>query len=361
MTKSTDNPFAAQHKAETKSVIDDVKVEWEKLSPEDRAVLADALKDWRISREEAGKLIPIAVRNWKTFAAIGTIIVAFVGSLYALLRPTPAPVVGDEAAIVKSITDVGDRQEAAAKVRHAETLLQIAAIAKLPNPTPPSPNPPDPGPKPDDANPVVLPAEVKAEVGRQVTIKAKANGRIEWAIPPGSPCDSFAVGDVLILTPKAAMDFPVGAYTSTKGEPSPVVWVMVKAGKGPMPPPDPGPKPEPPSPAPIPAAGFRVLIVYESMATLPMNQHGIIYGKSVRDYLNAKCDVGPDGKTKEWRIFDKDVDASSDSALWAAAMKRPRASVPWLIISNHPRGGYEGPLPDNVADTLTLLKKYGGE
>jgi hypothetical protein len=67
--------------------------------------------------------------------------------------------------------------------------------------------------------------------------------------------------------------------------------------------------------------------------------------------------VGADGKTREWRIWDKDVDPSQESAVWQAAMKRPRASVPWLLVSNG-KTGYEGPLPGTADDLLALLKKY---
>jgi hypothetical protein len=79
----------------------------------------------------------------------------------------------------------------------------------------------------------------------------------------------------------------------------------------------------------------------------------------VRDYLRGKCVVGADGKTSEFRIWDKDVDAAADAKHWQDALKRPRASTPWLIVSDG-KSGYEGPLPANVDETLALLKKFGG-
>lgn len=114
-------------------------------------------------------------------------------------------------------------------------------------------------------------------------------------------------------------------------------------------------------PAPIPEPGLRVLIVYETAdaGKMPPAQQNILYGQQTRDYLNQKCVVGPDGKTKEWRIWDKDVATGSESQLWQTAMKRPRASTPWLIVSNGTTG-FEGPLPATVDDFLNLIKKYAG-
>jgi len=140
------------------------------------------------------------------------------------------------------------------------------------------------------------------------------------------------------------------------------VTLDVDAGDSPRPPPiPPVPPPDPPSPAPIPVAGFRVLIVYESgdLTKMPAAQQAILYSKTLRDYLNVKCVAGPDSKTREWRIFDKDVDTSGESAVWQAVMKRPRSAVPWIVISDG-KAGHEGPLPATVDETLALLKKWGG-
>lgn len=133
--------------------------------------------------------------------------------------------------------------------------------------------------------------------------------------------------------------------------------IRVETGEGPKPP----PHVDPVEPAPIPDKGFRVLIVYETsdLAKLPAAQTAVLTSAEVRGYLNDKCVAGPDGKNKEWRVFDKDTDVSRESKLWQAAMKRERKSVPWIVVSNGTTG-FEGPLPANIADTLVLLKKYGG-
>lgn len=134
-------------------------------------------------------------------------------------------------------------------------------------------------------------------------------------------------------------------------------------GAAPVPPPGPAPPaPKPVDPPPIPGAGLRVLVVYESgdLSKYPPGQQGAIYARSVRDYLNATCPAGPDGTTREWRMWDKDVDASGESKLWRDVLARPRTRTPWVCISNGTTG-FEGPLPASADEFLTLLKKYGGK
>lgn len=138
---------------------------------------------------------------------------------------------------------------------------------------------------------------------------------------------------------------------------------LLRVGKDSTPPkPDVKPDPVTPAePAPIPEKGFRVLIVYETadLAKLPASQAAALTSSEVRNYLNSACVVGADGKTKEWRILDKDANLSNESQLWQAAMKRDRKSLPWIVISDGTTG-FEGPLPQNTADVLSLLKKRGG-
>ena len=154
---------------------------------------------------------------------------------------------------------------------------------------------------------------------------------------------------------------PVGAKT-----PAEVIRraIDVVAGDSPQPPqPGPGPAPQPtPGIAPIAGDGFKVLIVYEAMTeqTLPPAQQAAIFGKKTRDYLNAKCAPGPDGKPKEWRIFDQNTPTDGDTQVWRDAMKRPRASVPWLVVSDG-KTGFEGPLPATDAEITAILTQFGGK
>lgn len=173
--------------------------------------------------------------------------------------------------------------------------------------------------------------------------------KVLFVAPPGT----YKVKLRALRTKDGSSTFETARATVTVGTPTPPV--------PPVPPAPPVPPVPPPDPAPIPAAGLRVLIVYESaeLAKLPAAQSNVLYAKSVRDYLNSKCPAGPDGKTKEWRIWDKDVDTAGESKLWQDAMRRPRKGTPWVLISTGV-GGYEGPLPATADETLALLKKYGG-
>lgn len=116
-----------------------------------------------------------------------------------------------------------------------------------------------------------------------------------------------------------------------------------------------------PSVAPIQEPGFRVLMVYESadLSQLSESQKSVLYSAKIREYLNAHCSQGADGKTPDYRIIDQDTDVSGDSGWWQEAMKRERKSLPWLVISNG-KTGFEGPLPKSVDEALVVLKKYGG-
>lgn len=129
----------------------------------------------------------------------------------------------------------------------------------------------------------------------------------------------------------------------------------------PTPPVPPVPPTPPVPPAPIPDAGFRAMVVYETadLGMMPASQAAILTSAEIQAYMNQKAAKGPDGKTAEFRKYDKDVDITKESAAMQKLFQRPRTSLPWIVISNGV-SGYEGPLPANIADTLTLLKKFGG-
>ena len=168
-----------------------------------------------------------------------------------------------------------------------------------------------------------------------------------------------AKGTYTIKVKVILVDFDAKTITQETGETKVVVGSDPGPGPNPDPPtPDPDPDPKP-DPAPIPDAGFRVLIIEDAKnrIKLPKEQSAILFDKRVRDYFQTKCVTEPDNKTKAWRIWDKDTDASADLKLWQDAMKRRRDSLPWIIISDGKKG-YEGPLPKDVDSTITLLKKY---
>lgn len=161
-----------------------------------------------------------------------------------------------------------------------------------------------------------------------------------------------------VVTAQEAGQYKVEAWTAKGDIASDIAATWVIVGKPSPPSPEPSPVPTPDT-APIPVAGFRVLIIEEEKdrIKLPPAQVAVLLSGRVQEYLDSKCVLGPDNKTREWRIFDKDIAARG---LWLDAMKRPRQSLPWIIISDG-KTGYEGPLPQNVEATLQLLKKYGGE
>lgn len=213
-----------------------------------------------------------------------------------------------------------------------------------------------------------------------VEVKAEARWPLELTLPAGvakadawdCASDGVALFDLAggrsLFFAKSNGRYLVSAWACVDGKATRVARYLVIVGDAPPVPPGPvppGPKPpdppNPDNPAPIPVAGLRVLIVYETseLAKLPRGQEEVIRGKAMRDYLNAKCTTGPDGKTKEWRFWDQNLALDGESQLWKDAMARKRASVPWLVVSNPLRGGgFEGPLPGTLAETMALIKKF---
>ncbi len=141
--------------------------------------------------------------------------------------------------------------------------------------------------------------------------------------------------------------------------------VAITIGKSPQPPPvDPVDPVVPPKDVPFSGVtGLHVLITYETgdLSKYPSDVLASIYSKDIRTYLDAKCPLGTDGKTKQWRMWDKNVDGYDDSKVFGDALKRAnekQTKLPWISIGTG-KDGYEGPLT-GVKDTLDLLKKYGG-
>ena len=179
----------------------------------------------------------------------------------------------------------------------------------------------------------------------------------EWVAPPGT----YTV-ELVVAGP--GQD---GVFVLDGDE---VTVVIGTPGPAPPPgPPPPGPSPPTPSVAPIPKPGLRVLIVRESnsnaMSALTSGQREVVLPGAVRDYLMAKTVTETENPGGAWRILDPQVNpltnGDPDGKTWAEALKRPRASVPWVVISNGTRNvGYEGALPADVtgAKFIDLLKQY---
>lgn len=125
---------------------------------------------------------------------------------------------------------------------------------------------------------------------------------------------------------------------------------------GPDPDPDTDPDVEPPiGEAPIEGPGLRVLFVSETSEQLPRDVDEVFYSPIVAAWLNANC-VKVDGQP-EFRRVDADTQFTDPNHRFAKALNRPRASLPWLIVSDG-KAGYEGPFPGGVQQTIELLKRF---
>lgn len=217
-----------------------------------------------------------------------------------------------------------------------------------------------------------LPAETRAGTEEYVVLQPETDCKaVSYVAQSGvSPFPSQFLADprVFILPVRG---LPSGRYNFTAvgslNDKHVRQAFVVVVGDAPPPPPPvpPGPVPPgpiPPGPAPIPLPGLRVLVVYESAETLSREQGSALSSQEMRGWLNRYCARGPDGKTAEWRVWDKDVNVANVAAHWREAMARPRKTLPWIVISRPEKGGgYEGPLPGNIQDMMTLLRKWGGE
>lgn len=164
---------------------------------------------------------------------------------------------------------------------------------------------------------------------------------------------------------------PVGSYTIIS-EATLINWTrqdidernasisLTVKSSSPLPP---DPTPDPPTPDadnPFPLPGLRVLLIEEQTerGNIPKEQLAIFGSGEVRAYLNAKCPKDSSGNP-EWHIYDKDQEFNSDN-MWKKALLLPRTSSWWVIISNGSK--WEStPLPSNIPDMMTLLRKYGGQ
>lgn len=236
---------------------------------------------------------------------------------------------------------------------------------------------PTPPPTPQTAT-VVLPKTLTARPNKFFCLKAKGNCKtIRWIIPDTLdqlPPEIQLNDKHAVVLEGPTGTYSVSAYGALGDDVSELATCVVTIGTPPDPPPPgpgPGPGPNPPvppgptpTPAPIPAAGLHVLVILGSkdIGSLPASQADALRATEVRQYLNAHCPNGDDGKTKEWRIWDEATDPSQESKLWQDAFRRPHKSTPWIIVSNPDKGGgFEGPLPKDSASLLALLKQYGGD
>ncbi len=139
----------------------------------------------------------------------------------------------------------------------------------------------------------------------------------------------------------------------------PIPWPNPPGPQPPVPPNPPNP-PNPPSPDKV--VNPRVLILYETaeVTKMPAAQQAVLQGKTVRDALDTKLPISPDGKTHNWRMWDYDVSAANEHKQWQDLMaKKPtKDKLPYVFIAGDNGVAYEGALPGTPEDFLTLMNKY---
>lgn len=130
----------------------------------------------------------------------------------------------------------------------------------------------------------------------------------------------------------------------------------------------PGPKPKPDDPpGPAPPGEFRVLFLFESSNISPAHAN-IVNDPKIRAYLNRKTPTGgTDGKTKDYRFWDKDVvlniDQQKDTPVWKGigkAAQKWTSEAPGVVVFSGANGKFY-PMPANSAELLALLKQHAGE
>lgn len=240
--------------------------------PDPNAVTPEEEAAWRaVSLKKAKQLEAKAVAaGWLASPlarwAIGVFLTALLGGVVVgrySADPDPAPPVD----VAKLVGDGFAKLDGTLSKIGTQLTAIDGKIDRQPGPAPTPPKPPEPSPPdPDDWGGDMLPAETQAQAGRMVKLKAKVK-KCVWLVPPGSPCDSDAVGDSLYLTPSAARDFPIAVISLPDGA---YCWTIVKASPPvPVPPPEPAP-PTPTPPAPTPSAlTLKLQAAYTADAALP--------------------------------------------------------------------------------------------
>ena len=143
------------------------------------------------------------------------------------------------------------------------------------------------------------------------------------------------------------------------------VWFSIHSGTDP-PPVDPI---DPPGPKPDIVVGkLWVVIVKDSakVSELPSSQTQALLSVKLREYCDTHCLTGTDGKTPEFKVYDKDTDVSKQSPQIQKAFKTAveemtkAGAITWLAVSNG-KAGFSGQLPMTEATVIEKLQVYGGK
>ena len=243
-----------------------------------------------------------------------------------------------------------------------------------PVPLPPTPASQDPVASIEVVNSAGEPVVGEIGVGQMVILKsdkakhANVEGSLTWIIEPQLQTFTADGGKTIIvntgLKPEVLRIMQIVSSLNGKNT---YQRISIRIGQGPQPPPKPDdpkvdPPPVDPNPQPNPTPKFgqlKVLIIEEtgSRGELPSAQIGIFTSVAIREYTDKAC--SKTGNNPDFRVYDKDVSVASEPEWIQKAFKEPRQDLPWILISNGVTG-FSGPLPEDSAKTLELLKKYGG-
>lgn len=218
------------------------------------------------------------------------------------------------------------------------------------------------------AAPPDVPAEIKATPGQLVRVTVKTDKKIGTA-KNFKDEDAF-FGELLAPAGQRQYVFqpPVSGGKSvyvltfwTEGELEGATCTITVSGVTPPTPPDPKP-PMPPDPKPPgPVTSFRVILVYESGATLTATQTGVLYGLPFENAI--KSATTGDATKFGWRRLDKDADPSTLPTglreVWAAA-KPQLTGVPCVVFQVNDKITIES-LPATNAAGVELVTKYRGK
>lgn len=241
----------------------------------------------------------------------------------------------------------------------------------------PAPQPQPPAPQEPVASIEVVdsagePVIGEVGLGQMLVLKsdkakhAEVDGSLTWIIEPQLQTFSADGGKTIILNTGLKPEIlRIMQIVSSLNGRNTYQRISIRIGQGPQPPPDPvnppvDPVPVDPKPNPSPKFGqLKVLIIEEtgSRGELPSEQIGIFTSVPIREYTDKAC--SKTANNADFRIYDKDVSVSAEPEWIQKAFAEPRQDLPWILISNGVTG-FSGPLPENAAKTLELLKKYGG-
>lgn len=181
--------------------------------------------------------------------------------------------------------------------------------------------------------------------------------------PPGSKVETrnFAGKQVVTIEANGVGRVEIIVIPAGATEEKSAIRKLIDVNNGAQPPPGPNPPgPTPPGPTPGPTTSFHVIWVHDALATLPQSQVSVMDAESVRIYLTAN--TTKDGQYAGWRRWDKNTDASNETATFKALWKevKPQLTViPCVVVERNGKADIL-PFPASPAEAIKLFDKYKG-